>query len=334
MRILITGGTGFVGSHTVVSLVGAGYQPVIVDDLSNSNKSVLAALQKIINQKIAFYKLNYGDQTKLETILKKESIEGIIHFAAFKSLGESIREPLKYYKNNVANMVGLLETAEKLGLPLIFSSSAAVYGAPQKLPITEEASLPNPTRPYQATKLMGEQMLRDVTNASKHLKSISLRYFNPIGAHSSGLIGENPKNKPDNLVPSVMLAAKSQTSLSVFGGDYPTPDGTCIRDFIHVMDVAEAHVKAFEHLKVQGPGYYDVFNIGTGRGHSVLEVINEFEKVTGQKLTYKIGDRRRGDLPEVYASADKAQRILGWESKLSLADGLSDAWNWPKKHTP
>jgi len=329
-NILVTGGAGFIGSHTVVELIGAGYQPVIVDNFSNSKMEVLDQLEKITDQKITLYKGDYQDKKLLKQIFDKEKIQGVIHFAAYKAVGESVQKPLAYYLNNVAGLVNLLEAMEENNVPnLVFSSSCTVYGEPDNLPIGEEAPVKPAASPYGATKQMSEVIIQDTVAASKQLRAVSLRYFNPIGAHPSALIGELPIGVPANLVPFVtQSAAGIRDKLTVFGNDYPTPDGTNIRDYIHVVDLAAAHVKALEYLAKQKPKFYDVFNIGTGQGTTVLEIIKTFQKVTGQKVPYQIGPRRDGDVVAVYASAEKSHKILGWKAKKTLDEALADAWRW------
>ncbi len=332
MKILVTGGAGFIGSHVVVALVEAGHEPVIVDNFSNSNASVLGGLRKILGAKPNFYQLDYRDSEKLVGIIQAENIQGIIHFAAFKAVGESVAQPLKYYDNNVAGFISLLQAVEKLSMPIVFSSSCTVYGSPKTLPVTEETPWQPPTSPYGASKQMDEQILRNTTKVSGNLKSIALRYFNPIGAHPSGYIGELPIGTPNNLVPFLtQTVAGIRDRLTVFGNDYDTPDGSCIRDYIHVMDLADAHIQALEYLQEQAPGYCDVFNIGVGKGHSVLEVIKTFEQATGESVAFDIGPRRPGDVPAVYANVDKAHQVLGWRATRSLEKALRDAWHWQQK---
>lgn len=328
--ILVTGGAGFIGSHTVVELVNAGYRPVIVDNFANSDKKVMDGLKKITGQEITLYEGNYQDKELLHKIFGKENVDGIIHFAAYKAVGESVEEPLKYYQNNIAGLLTLLEAMEDARISnLVFSSSCTVYGDPDKVPVTEESPIKPAISPYGATKQMGETIIRDVTLASKKLRSLALRYFNPIGAHPSSLIGELPIGVPNCLVPYItQTAAGIREKLRVNGDDYDTPDGTCIRDYIHVVDLAKAHVKALEYLQTQQPSSFDFINFGTGTGSSVLEVIQTFEKISGQKLPYEIGPRRVGDVVTVYASTDKANKILNWKAELTLADALRDAWNW------
>jgi UDP-glucose 4-epimerase len=331
-NVLVTGGAGYIGSHTVVELVNAGYKPVIIDNFNNSDKRVVKRLEKLTGKNITLYEHDYQEQDKLSTILKKEKIEGVIHFAAYKAVGESVQNPLKYFDNNVVGLVKLLEVLEKNNTPnLVFSSSCTVYGEADKLPLTESSPVKSAVSPYGATKQMDEIIIRDTAAASKSLKSLALRYFNPIGAHPTAQIGELPIGRPSILVPFItQTVAGWHNELTVFGDKYPTKDGTCIRDYIHVVDLAKAHVKALEYLAKQKPAFYDVFNIGTGKGRTVLEVIKTFEKVTGQKVPYKIGPPRSGDITASYAGVDKAQRLLGWKADLNLADALEDAWRWQK----
>jgi UDP-glucose 4-epimerase len=329
-NVLVTGGAGYIGSHAVVELINAGYNAVIIDNFANSEKSVMERLKKLTGKDISFYEQDYQDQPKLEYVLQKEKIDGVIHFAAHKAVGESVQQPLKYYNNNVVGLVKLLETLEKLRIPsLVFSSSCTVYGEADKLPLTEESPIKPAVSPYGSTKQMDETIIHDATTASQYLKSIALRYFNPVGAHPTALIGELPIGRPSILVPFIAQAAAGwHKELTVFGDDYPTPDGTCIRDYIHVVDLAKAHVKALEYLAGQQAAFYDVFNIGTGTGSSVFEVIKNFEKTTGQKVPYKVGPRREGDIMVSYASVDKANKLLGWKAELTLTDALADAWRW------
>jgi len=329
-NILVTGGAGFIGSHTVVELCSAGYSPLIVDDFSNSEKSVINNLEKITKQKIPTYEGRFQDKKLLGKIFSEHKLDGIIHFAAFKSVGESVEQPLKYYDNNVSGLVGLLQEMRAQKIPkIVFSSSCTVYGEPDSLPITEGSPIKPASSPYGATKQICETIIHDTVSASPGLKAISLRYFNPIGAHSSALIGELPKGIPANLVPFItQTAAGVRDIVTVFGDDYPTADGTCVRDYIHVVDLAKAHIKALEYLAKQDSPNYDVCNVGTGKGTSVMEIINAFQKVTGKDLNYQIGPRRSGDIISIYAAVDKSKKILGWETKKSLDEGLADAWRW------
>ncbi|HEX5448261.1 MAG TPA: UDP-glucose 4-epimerase GalE [Candidatus Saccharimonadales bacterium] len=331
-NILVTGGAGFIGSHTFVELGANNYKPVIVDNFSNSDKSVLSGLRKITGQDPICYEGEFQDADLLAKIIKNEKIDGVIHFAAYKAVGESVEQPLKYYKNNIAGLVALLETLEKHKVSnFVFSSSCTVYGEADKLPLTESSPVKPAASPYGSTKQMGEIIIRDASAASQSLRSVSLRYFNPIGAHSSALIGELPRGVPSILVPFItQTVAGWRERLTVFGDDYPTPDGTCIRDYIHVVDLARAHVKALQYLGTQRPATYDVFNIGTGKGNSVLEVIKTFQAVTGRQVPYEIGPRRPGDIITSYADVSKAKRVLGWQAEKSLDDALADAWRWQK----
>jgi UDP-glucose 4-epimerase len=331
-NILVTGGAGFIGSHTVVELDAAGYRPIIVDDFSNSEGSALSGITRIIGRKPPFYEGRFQDPALLKKIFVKEKVDGVIHFAASKAVGESVEKPLLYYKNNVAGLVNLLETMDQAKVPyLVFSSSCTVYGEPDSLPITEEAPIKPANSPYGATKQMCETIIRDTAAVSKNLRALSLRYFNPIGAHHSALIGELPRGIPANLVPFVtQTAAGIRPKLTVFGNDYGTADGTCVRDYIHVIDLAQAHIKALEHISKQKAGYYDVCNVGTGKGSSVLEVIKKFEKVTGRKVPCQIGPRRAGDTVQAYADVKKSKKMLGWQAQKSLSEALADAWRWQK----
>lgn len=333
MKILVTGGAGFIGSHTVVALSEAGFTPVIVDDFSNSEQRVLDGLKKILGAVPRYHSDNCNDAAAMARIMREENIEGVIHFAAFKSVGESMLEPLKYYSNNIGSLLVLIRAMLENGVSnLIFSSSATVYGEPEFLPVNEQAAIPPAESVYGNTKQIGEEIIRDMAAAGKPLKGISLRYFNPIGAHPSAHIGELPIGVPNNLVPYItQTAAGLRSELVVFGDDYPTPDGTCLRDFIHVMDLAEAHVSALKHLvNHAGSTFYDVFNVGTGQGNSVLELLKMFESVTGQPLNYRIGPRRAGDVAAVYADAGKIGEKLGWTARRPLQEALEDAWRWQR----
>ncbi|HNM25990.1 MAG TPA: UDP-glucose 4-epimerase GalE [Saprospiraceae bacterium] len=331
MKILVTGGAGFIGSHTVVALAETGFTPVLVDDFSNSERLVLDGLEKILGRPVKCYEADCNDRAAMRDIFRREKPAGVIHFAAFKAVGESMAEPLKYYHNNLGSLITLLEVMQESGTTdLIFSSSATVYGQPEQLPVGED-SPPQPAMSvYGNTKRIGEEILRDVAAAGKPFKIISLRYFNPIGAHPSGLIGELPRGVPNNLVPFITQAAAGlRPQLSVFGDDYDTPDGTAVRDYIHVMDLAEAHVMAFQYLSRQSvPSLYDTFNVGTGAGASVMEVIRTFEAASGMSLNYRIAPRRPGDVEAVFADVQKANRELGWTARRSLHDALTDAWRW------
>lgn len=334
MKILVTGGTGFIGSHTVVELQSAGFEPVIVDNLYNSNKSVLAGLKAITGLAFPFYELDCTDESAVRALFEKENFDGVIHFAAYKAVGESVDQPLKYYENNLGSLLVLLKVMREFGVSnFVFSSSCTVYGQPDTLPVTEDTPRQPATSPYGNTKAIGEDIIRDYVHSRPGLKAISLRYFNPVGAHPSAEIGELPLGVPSNLVPYLTQAAAGlRDRLVVFGNDYDTPDGTCIRDFIHVMDLARAHVRAIELLNRQTePDYYDVFNVGTGHGNTVLELIETFEAANGVRLNYSIGPRRAGDVEKIWAQSDKANSVLHWQAEKTLADSLRDAWRWQVK---
>lgn len=338
-KILVTGGAGYIGSHTVVALKEANYIPVIVDNFSNAEKSVIPALEKILGEPVKLHEGDCTDSRFMEKVFAEEKdIEGVIHFAAYKAVGESVLEPLKYYENNIYSLILLLKTMERFQVKnLVFSSSCTVYGEPDTLPVTEVSPKKPATSPYGNTKQICEEIIEDVCSKevkqTTGLKAISLRYFNPVGAHASALIGELPLGVPNNLVPFVtQTAAGLREKLTVFGNDYDTPDGSCIRDYIHVMDLANAHVKALAYLQKQDADvFYDIFNVGTGQGNSVLELIHAFEKVSGEKLNYEIGPRRQGDVEKVYANVDKVNKQLDWHVEHSLEDSLRDSWNWQKK---
>ncbi|WMJ72590.1 UDP-glucose 4-epimerase GalE [Cytophagaceae bacterium ABcell3] len=330
-KILVTGGAGFIGSHTVVELINAGYEPVIVDNFSNSLASVLDGLKNIIHKDVPCHKVDCTDYLALKEVFRKEKFSGVIHFAAFKAVGESVKEPLKYYHNNVGGLVTLLRVMEEFDVnQLVFSSSCTVYAQPDKLPVDE--STPRKAQsPYGNTKKICEEILDDYLVSNQKAGIVSLRYFNPIGAHPTGHIGELPLGVPNNLVPYItQTAAGQREKLTVFGGDYNTPDGTCIRDYIHVCDLASAHVKALEVFEKISAPVHEIVNVGTGQGNTVLEVIKAFEKVSGEKLNYYIGERRSGDVEQIYASTQKAKEMLGWEAQYNIEDCMKDAWNWQK----
>ena len=335
MKILVTGGLGYIGSHTVVALSEAGYEVVIVDNLSNTRIEVLEGIESIIGRRPAFYELDLRNELQVVELFDKEpSIEGVIHFAASKAVGESVENPLLYYENNLSAFIYLLkQLVVKPKSHLIFSSSCTVYGQADVMPITEKAPIKIAESPYGNTKQIGEEILKDTVKVSSGLSAIALRYFNPIGAHASAKIGELPLGIPQNLVPFItQTAAGLRKELAVFGDDYPTPDGTCIRDYIHVVDLAEAHVAALTRLvKGESSSEYEVFNLGTGKGSSVLEVIESFEKVSRSKLPYRIAGRREGDVIQAFADTEKANSVLGWKSKYSLDDALASAWAWERK---
>ena len=335
MKVLVTGGLGFIGSHTVVELQNEGFEVVIIDNLSNSSIEVLDGITAITNKKPEFEKLDLKVKQDVIAFFEKHSdVAGVIHFAANKAVGESVREPLMYYENNINTLVYVLQELTKLNLQnFIFSSSCTVYGQADELPITENAPVKPAESPYGNTKQIGEEIIRDTCKVNEKLNSIALRYFNPIGAHSSAEIGELPIGVPQNLVPFItQTAIGMREELSVFGGDYPTSDGTCIRDYIHVVDLAKAHVVALQRLlERKNRSSFEVFNLGTGKGSSVLEAIKSFETVSGEKLKYKIVDRREGDVVAAYAETTRANDVLGWKTELTLDDAMSSAWKWEKK---
>ena len=335
MKILVTGGLGFIGSHTVVALQQKGHDVYIVDNLSNSSLQVLDGITKITEITPHFTKLDLRNKESVKNYFTaNQDIDGIIHFAASKAVGESVENPLLYYENNLNTLTYILQELQKTPKAnFIFSSSCTVYGQADKLPITENAPVKPAESPYGNTKQIGEEIIKDATRVNERLKAIALRYFNPIGAHPTAEIGELPIGVPQNLIPYItQTAAGLRKELAVFGNDYPTEDGTCIRDYIHVMDLAEAHVVAVERLlNNNNKSDYEVFNLGTGKGNSVLEVIQTFEKVTDQKLPYRIAERRPGDVVAAYADTNLANNELGWSAQLSLADALQSAWKWQQK---
>lgn len=333
--ILVTGGLGFIGSHTVVSLQGKGHEVLIVDDLSNATTDVLSGIKQASGIRPAFEKLDLQDAVGVKKLFETYSISGIIHFAAFKAVGESVQKPIAYYQNNLGSLLNLLAEIEKstTPIPFIFSSSCTVYGEADSLPINEDAAIKEAMSPYGNTKQIGEEIIVDSVKAIKDFRAICLRYFNPIGAHPSIAIGELPLGRPQNLVPFItQTAAGIFPKLTVFGNDYPTPDGTNIRDYIHVVDLAEAHVVALERILTGASNdRYEVFNLGTGKGSSVLEVITSFERVSGKKLAYTFGPKREGDVVAAYADTTKANAVLGWKTKRSLDEAVSSAWKWEQK---
>lgn len=334
MKILVTGGLGFIGSHTVVELQNEGFEVIAIDNLSNSSIDVLDGIEKITGKKPLFENIDLREKPAVQNFFRKHNdVVGVIHFAASKAVGESVENPLLYYENNINSLIYILQ--EMANLPqanFIFSSSCTVYGQADKMPITEDASVKPANSPYGNTKQIGEEIIFDAAKVT-NINSILLRYFNPIGAHPSAEIGELPIGVPQNLVPFITQTAFGlRKELSVNGNDYPTPDGTCIRDYIHVVDLAKAHVIALQRLlNKQNAEKVETFNLGTGKGSSVLEVINAFEKVSGQKLPYKIIGRREGDVISAYANTDKANKILGWKAQLSLEEALASAWKWEQK---
>ncbi|MVO08762.1 UDP-glucose 4-epimerase GalE [Flavobacterium sp. TP390] len=334
MKILVTGGLGFIGSHTVVELQNEGFEVVVVDNLSNSSEQVVDGIFSITAKKPLFEKIDLRDKKSVQELFQKyNDILGVIHFAASKAVGESVENPLLYYENNVTTLVYLLQELQKLPKAhFIFSSSCTVYGQAEQMPITENASVQKAMSPYGNTKQIGEEIIEDVTKVSE-IDAILLRYFNPIGAHPSAAIGELPIGVPQNLVPYITQTAIGlREQLSVYGADYPTPDGTAIRDYIHVVDLAKAHVVALQRLlQHKNKDKVEIFNLGTGTGSSVLEVITAFEKVSGEKLNYKIVGRREGDVVAAYANTDRANSVLGWKAEFSLEEALASAWKWEQK---
>lgn len=330
-NILVTGGAGFIGSHTVVELLNAGYSVVVVDNLVNSSSESLERVKKITGKSIKFYKDDLLDKEALQDIFEKENISSVIHFAGLKAVGESCKIPLEYFNNNITGTINLLMVMEKYNVKsLVFSSSATVYGKPESVPIREDFPL-SVSNPYGRTKLIIEDMLRDIYKADTSWDIALLRYFNPIGAHESGEIGENPAGIPNNLLPYVSKVAIGELeTVNVFGNDYDTPDGTGVRDYIHVVDLAEGHIKALEKLNSH-PGLV-TYNLGTGKGYSVLEIIHNFEKACGKKIPYNITDRRPGDIDMCYADPGKAKKELGWEAKRDIDKMCEDAWRWQSKY--
>ena len=334
--ILVTGGTGFIGSHTTVELINAGYKVVIVDNLSNSNANVVDGIEEITGVRPAFEQVDCCDYAAMESVFNKYSdIEGIIHLAASKAVGESVEKPLLYYRNNLTSLINLLELMPKHDVKgIIFSSSCTVYGQPdpENLPVTEDAPIKPAESPYGNTKQVNEEIIRDYINSGASIKAILLRYFNPIGSHPTAIIGELPNGVPMNLIPYVTQTAMGiREQLKVFGNDYNTPDGTCIRDYIYVVDLAKAHVKAMERVLDTDSDKLEVFNVGTGRGVSTKEIVDAFEKATGVKVNWTYAPRRAGDIEKVWADPKKANEVLGWKADTSLEDTLKSAWNWQVK---
>lgn len=329
-KTIVTGGAGFIGSHTWVELLASGYEPIIVDDLRNSDERVLAGLEKITGKKPSIHRIDCTDHTALDRVFQAERPDSVIHFAADKAVGESVRDPLKYYHNNIGSLVTLLRVMARQGVKdLVFSSSCTVYGDCRDLPVTERSATGASASPYGYTKVVCEQLLRDASAADPQLRVVMLRYFNPIGAHPSAQIGELPIGVPNNLVPFITQAAAGlRDKLTVFGNDYPTRDGSCIRDYIHVVDLAKAHVLALKWLSLQRAPLCDVFNLGTGQGNTVLEAVRTFEEVNGVKVPFVIGPRRAGDVVAMYADTTKSREVLGWSTERTLADALRDAWRW------
>ena len=331
MKVLVTGGAGFIGSHTVVELLNAGYEAVVADNLCNASEESLKRVEKITGKKVAFYKVDVRDRAAMEKIFADEKIDWVIHFAGLKAVGESCKKPVEYYDNNLVSTLVLLEVMRDAGCKnIVFSSSATVYGDPNELPIKETTPLNPTTNPYGTSKVMQEMMLKDVYAADNGWNIVLLRYFNPVGAHESGLIGEDPKGIPNNLMPYVAQVASGKLQrIGVFGNDYPTPDGTGVRYYIHVVDLAKGHVAAIKALKTAG---VHVYNLGTGHGYSVLDMIRAFEKACGKTLPYDIKPRRAGDIASCYASSEKAEKELGWKAEYDLEKMCLDQWNWQKNN--
>ena len=329
MKIILTGGAGFLGSHTAVELVNEGYEPIIIDDFRNSKSFIIDNIEKIIGRKVIFHCADIGDQNKVSTIIKNEKPAGLIHFAADKAVNESVLNPLKYYHNNIGNLIKLLEVINNFNLSsFIFSSSCTVYGEPSCIPVNEKTPIQPAFSPYGYTKQVGEKILTDFFKTKKQTSLTILRYFNPIGAHPSSLIGELPLGIPSNLVPHLtQTAIGKRKQLTIFGNDYNTADGTCIRDYIHVVDLARAHVLSLKNKIMSN----NVYNVGVGKGSSVLELVNCFEEINNLNVNYQFGDRRSGDVPEIYADNSLIKKELNWEPKFSLKDALQHAWNWERE---
>lgn len=332
MSILLTGGAGYIGSHTAAELLQEGYEVVIADNFSNSSPKVVKRLEELTGKSVTVFNADISDKKALEEVFRKSRIDGVIHFAGLKAVGESVKQPLRYYRNNLDCTLTLLETMDIFDVnTLIFSSSATVYGTPEKLPLTEDMKTGPCSNPYGSTKLFIEQIIKDACISKPKLSAVLLRYFNPVGAHPSGRIGEDPSGIPNNLMPFISKVAVGKLKkLSVFGDDYPTRDGTGVRDYIHVVDLARGHAAALHYCeKHRGAG---VFNLGTGVGYSVMDIIRTFEKVNEVKIPFEITGRREGDIPEMYADAGKAEKELGWKARLTLEDMCKDAWRWQKNN--
>ena len=331
--ILVTGGTGYIGSHTVVALIVAGYNPVIVDNLSNSKASVLERIAEITGKRPPFYKIDLRDRVALDAVFQEHQIASVIHFAGLKAVGESIAEPLRYYENNIESTISLCFVMAKHGVKnIIFSSSACVYGDPSTVPILEDCTTA-PTNPYGQTKLMIEQILRDIHVADPAWRIALLRYFNPVGAHESGLIGEDPQGIPNNLMPYIsQVAVGRRERINIFGNDYPTSDGTGVRDYIHVMDLAEGHADALKNIETDTFQTPQIINLGTGQGYTVMEMIHALENASGKTIPYRITNRRPGDIAVCYADTSLAQKLLGWRARRTLADMCTDAWRWQSRN--
>ena len=333
MAILVTGGTGFIGSHTAIELLNKGKEIVIIDNFSNSKPEMLEKIKKITGKDFRFYEMDYADKEKLEKVFEENKIEAVMNFAGYKAVGESVQKPIEYYTNNISGCLVLLDTMRKYNVKkFIFSSSATVYGEPERIPITEDCKTGGTTNPYGTTKLFIEQILKDIYKSDNSWDICILRYFNPVGAHESGLIGEEPQGIPNNLMPYVVRVASGELKeLSVFGNDYNTHDGTGVRDYIHVVDLAKGHICALEKIEKEGKGLF-IYNLGTGTGYSVLDMVKAFEKSTGKKVKYKIAPRRAGDIATCYADPRKAKEELGWEAEKTLDDMCKDCWKYIEKN--
>ena len=333
MSILVTGGAGFIGSHTAVELLNAGRDIVIIDNFSNSKPEVLDKIREITGKDFKFYEVDYLNRKELEKVFEENKIEAVLNFAGYKAVGESVKKPLEYYENNISGALVLLETMRKYNVKkFIFSSSATVYGEPERIPLTEDCKIGGTTNPYGTSKLFIEQILKDLYASDNSWDICILRYFNPVGAHESGLIGEEPQGIPNNLMPYVVRVASGELKeLSIFGNDYDTPDGTGVRDYIHVVDLAKGHLAALNKLDKEGKGLY-IYNLGTGTGYSVLDMVKSFEEITGKKVPYKITQRRPGDIATCYSDTKKAKEELGWEAKKGIKEMCEDSWNFIQKN--
>lgn len=331
MSILVTGGAGFIGCHTCVELLNSGYNVIVMDNFINSNPESLERVKKLTNKEFKIYNINLLDVTKVEKVFEENNIEAVIHFGGLKAVGESVEQPIHYYNNNVAGTLNLLEIMRKHKvLKIVFSSSATVYGTPKQVPITEDLPL-NATNPYGRTKIFIEQILKDIYISNNNWSISLLRYFNPIGAHESGLIGEDPKGKPNNIMPYItQVAIGKLKTLEIFGNDYPTIDGTGVRDYIHVVDLAKGHIRALENIMTTNG--IKAYNLGTGRGYSVLELVKAFEEASGKSIPYKIGPRRPGDIAICFANPKKAEKELGWKAEKDIFDMCIDSWRWQSKN--
>ena len=332
MAILVIGGAGYIGSHTVVELLNENKEVIVVDNFSNSKPEMLGKIKKITNKDFKFYELDYSNKEKMDKVFAENKIDSVIHFAGYKAVGESVEKPIEYYTNNVSGTLNLLDVMRKHNVKtIIFSSSATVYGDPEIVPLTEMCKIGGTTNPYGSSKLFIEQILKDVYKSDNTWDICILRYFNPIGSHESGIIGEEPQGRPNNLMPYIVRVASGELEeLSIFGNDYNTPDGTGVRDYIHVVDLAKGHIKALEKLEKEKSGIY-IYNLGTGKGYSVLDMVHAFEKTTGQKIKYKRTERRAGDIATCYADATKAKEELNWVAEKTLEDMCRDSWNYIKR---